>query len=114
MGQQRAYHVFADSPGLASPGACLATTDRTAWKNATSSRILSASSCGTDSANAWESSVTTLMKNIFIWHRAVVILEFVGLESAPDWKITRCQKNIAWKFITKEFTFEGESMLDVN
>lgn len=75
-----------------SPGACLATTDRTAWKNATSSRILSASSCGTDSANAWESSVTTLMKNIFIWHRAVIILEFVGLESAPDWKITRVRR----------------------
>jgi len=43
---------------LRSPGVPFASTARTAWKNPTSSRILSASSCGTASANAWDSSVT--------------------------------------------------------
>ena len=42
----------------ASPAARLASTDRTAWKNATSSRIRMASSWGTASANAWDSSRT--------------------------------------------------------
>ena len=43
---------------LRSPGALLASTARTAWKKPTSSRMRSASSCGTARANAWDSSVT--------------------------------------------------------
>ncbi len=46
------------SSGRASPGARLASTARTAWKKPTSSRMRSASSCGTASANACDSSLT--------------------------------------------------------
>ncbi len=42
----------------ARPGALFASTARTAWKKPTSSRMRSASSCGTASAKACDSSVT--------------------------------------------------------
>jgi len=40
------------------PGARLASVAATAWKNATSSRMRSASSCGTASAKAFDSART--------------------------------------------------------
>ena len=45
-------------PSLPLAGAFFVRTARTAWKNATSSRIRSASSCGTASANAFDNSLT--------------------------------------------------------
>ncbi len=48
-----------------SPGVLFASTERTAWKNPTSSRIRNVSSCGTANAKACESSVTARRRRAF-------------------------------------------------
>ena len=63
------------SSGRASPGARPASADWTAWKKPTSSRMRSASSCGTASANAWDSSRTARRKRslpVVSWARGPV------------------------------------------
>jgi hypothetical protein len=59
---------------LRSPVVFFASTARTAWKKPTSSRMRSASSCGTASANACESSVTASTARLAVLLRQDVLL----------------------------------------
>jgi hypothetical protein len=56
----------------------------------------------------------SLTQDGFVWHRPVVKLEFIGLETTTDYEVARGQKNVTNCVILEKLSFEGEPVLDIN